>query len=155
MFKEAKLDLIKAAKANAVDAICITTNLTRKNNGDAVMGAGIALAAAKAWPNLPAVYGDHLRSNPTGRADTLLPWQPDDKTSTIVMFPTKDHWKDKSILSLIDNSFKQLVQMADIYKWTNVCLPRPGCSLGGLNWEREVHPLATFHLDERFTVCYL
>jgi hypothetical protein len=74
--------------------------------------------------------------------------------ATVICLPTKIHWKNDSDLNLIDRSLRRLVELTNRNDWKNVCLTRPGCGLGGLNWERQVHPLATFYLDERFTVCY-
>jgi hypothetical protein len=41
--------------------IVVTTNGIIKSNGDAVMGAGIALEAARKFPDLPRQLGDRLR----------------------------------------------------------------------------------------------
>lgn len=153
MFKEAKLDIIKAAKAGTVDAVVITTNTVRKSNGLAVMGAGIALAAAKAWPELARDYGRHLAYQDI--KELIWSRRYSENQAKVVCMPTKRDWRDSSHLDLIDSGLKQLVELANDSNWKNVLLPRPGCSLGGLDWERQVHPVCAFHLDERFTVCSL
>lgn len=54
--KEATGDLWKFP----CDALCIPTNGTRRHDGCAVMGRGVAAQAAQRWPWLPRALGDSL-----------------------------------------------------------------------------------------------
>jgi hypothetical protein len=127
------------------DAICITTNGIVKKNGDAVMGAEVALQAKKLHPSLPQILGNKLKS---GNKVHLLTQSSD---YYIVSFPTKDHWKDKSHINLIKNSILELVHISNDMNWNRVCVPRPGCFNGQLNWEKDVKKYM-IHLDDRFYV---
>lgn len=131
-----------------VNAVCITTNGVRKANGLAVMGAGVALAAAKKWPELPTILGTKLRWE--GLHTTLLL---ETKTLHVVAFPTKRHWKNKSDISLIETSAKELVDMANDHMWEHVWLPPAGCGCGGLFWTNVAAVLNPI-LDNRFTVVF-
>ena len=73
----------------------------------------------------------------------------------LVIFPVKNHWRDKADPGLILRSATQLAWLAEEigYKdrWKRVVMPRPGCENGGLAWEN-VRPLIENRLDDRFVV---
>lgn len=137
-----------------VDAICVTTNGIRRKDGTAVMGAGIARAAALRYPGLERELGNLLEAD--GNRVHLLhrggdePWASEPRD--IVSFPTKEHWRDPSTMDLVGRSACELVALADLRGWTRVALPQPGCGLGGLDWETQVGPLLEDLLDDRFLV---
>lgn len=165
--KEIKGDLF----SQQCDAICVTTNGIVKKNGEAVMGGGVALAAAKKFPFLPNRLGYFLTNfgnrvhvlHDNGVAqdvgpslnyffsgmeeDLVIPVTP----YAIVAFPTKHDWRNDSDIKLIETSCKQLVQITTERAWNRVCLTRPGCGLGGLEWS-EVKPRIAKLLDSRFQV---
>jgi len=135
-----------------VDAICITTNGVVKKNGELVMGAGVAKQAAnkvpalpKIWGNYVAVQGNHVYWYTTRKFFPIIP-------ITFVSFPTKQDWRDKSDISLIKQSCLELVKLSDNMQWKKVLLTRPGCGLGGLNWEKEVKPVISELLDDRIHI---
>ena len=131
------------------DAICITTNGIIKKNQEAVMGAGIALAAKKYYPNLPLTLATKLRIG--GNHVYHIPQA---NKVNIVTFPTKYHWRDDSDALLIEQSCNELIELTDEKGWTNILLPRPGCSNGKLEW-RDVKLIIEPLLDDRFTVVIL
>lgn len=135
------------------DAICITTNCTfRKDNKRIVCGKGIAGEAAKIWPEFESLLGSLSLAN--GKANLFLPRLVlVDNNTNIMSLPTKYHWRDKSDLSLIKSSVIHISVLAIQLNWQRVCIPRPGCDNGGLNWESQVKPAIGMFLDqERFVV---
>lgn len=156
----------------SADAICFTSNGIIKKNGELVMGAGVAKAFKNNWPELPQIFGYKVRAGcgcclsngnrvhityPNSSYTKKLrgPKAPD----AIISFPTKHHWRDKSDLNLIKKSAEQLVEKTnsreDPYKWKKIFLPAPGCSNGGLDFEKEVRPVLEPILDDRFTITFL
>lgn len=129
------------------DAICVTTNGIVKANGELVMGAGIALAFAKRFPNLPRYLGECV----TEKGNQVYSVLPSLFTKSVASFPTKHHWKDQSDLKLIHTSAHQLVEKANKWRWQKVILPRPGCGLGGLKWA-DVKAVIEPILDDRFYI---
>ncbi|MCK9429374.1 MAG: macro domain-containing protein [Candidatus Omnitrophica bacterium] len=125
---------------------CITTNGVVKINGELVMGAGIALEAKKRYPQLPILYGNHVKEY--GNTPVIVTIN---KIVSIISFPTKNNWKDKSNINLIINSCKELVKLVDKYNLTEIYLTRPGCGLGGLDWNY-VKPIISKLLDDRFII---
>jgi len=53
----------------------------------------------------------------------------------IINFPTKNHWKDKSNLSDIEEGLKDLVRFIKEENIHSIAIPALGCGLGGLDWE--------------------
>lgn len=137
-----------------VDAIAITTNGMRRKDGSAVMGAGIAKAAAQRYPGIDRRLGQLLAQS--GNHVYILhrggeePWA--GEARDVVAFPTKKHWRDPSDRDLIRRSAEGLVKAAAFRGWQRIALPRPGCGLGGLDWESQVKPLLAELWDERFLV---
>jgi hypothetical protein len=163
-----------------VDAICITTNGVVKQNGHAVMGAGVARQAASRWPSIPKTLGAKINFN--GNVVQIISKRPSlDDEYSVVAFPTKPvsvvlhrkKWGDitdvlvgkewkykdgdivpgyyaKSTKEIIERSLKQLVQLANREDWTRVALPIPGIGHGDM--EKSVVMGLLNYLDDRFIV---
>lgn len=120
--------------------VVVTTNLVLKQNGDAVMGAGIAKDAALRCPELPSLLGRHIRV--WGEKPFLY--------KDMICLPTKFDWRKNSDIDLIERGCKELVWLDYVMRNSGVSkpifLPRLGCGLGGLNWERQVRPVVDAHL---------
>lgn len=54
---------------------------------------------------------------------------------TIINFPTKIHWKDKSKYEYIQSGLRNLREELKDLNITSVAIPALGCGLGGLDWE--------------------
>lgn len=120
---------------------CVTTNGTVLADGSNVMGGGCAREAAARFPWLPAVYGATLARHGVH----VVPVGP------LVMFPVKHTVGENADPALILRSASELMILADLYGWSEIALPRPGCGLGCLDWQ-DVGALLTPLLDERVTV---
>jgi len=125
--------------------VCITTNGIVKNNGELVMGAGIALQAKQRFPKLPRKLAQAV--NTYGNHAFYLP------DENLFSFPTKHNWRDPSDIDLIAKSALQLVQLTNTtcLNLTRVFLPKPGCANGQLSWSK-VSTVISGVLDDRFTV---
>jgi O-acetyl-ADP-ribose deacetylase (regulator of RNase III) len=144
------------------DAICFTSNGILNKHGELVMGAGIAKAFKEKYPDLPKTAGSYVKEY--GNVVFILRYVqksnilyftgdvPEHDRLYILNFPTKHHWKDPSDLKLIKKSALDLKDRADNAGWKKIYLTRPGCGLGGLDWEKEVKPVIKDILDDRFVV---
>lgn len=130
-----------------VDAICVTTNGMVKRDGTLVMGAGIAKDAAQRFPSISKNLGKLVKTN--GNIPHI---GYETNGTSIVSFPTKEHWKCSSVIELIRKSCVHLEKMANEKNWSTIALPRPGVGLGQLKWNT-VKPILEAYLDERFVVC--
>jgi hypothetical protein len=125
---------------------CITTNGIVKPDGELVMGAGVALQAAKRYPTLPKTLGGLVFKG--GNRVFFV------KSIGIFSFPTKDNWRDNSHIGMIKRSARQLVALCDeleIKEKESVVLPPPGCGLGGLDIDDVAYEINKI-LDDRFTL---
>lgn len=126
--------------------VCITTNGVIKQNGEAVMGAGVAEEAALRFPELPKLLGQYL-----AKYGNRVFWFPEWR---LITFPTKKHFKWPSQIGLIKTSAEQLVELCNKRGLEGpIYLPRPGCGKGRLDWNdvrKHLEPI----LDDRFIVVY-
>ncbi len=163
------------------DAICVTTNGIIKQNGELVMGAGIAKAFKEKFPFLPRVLGKSVGHNGNhvyGVKISNTEFVP--KPIWVLTIPTKNDYRESSPLDLIEQSIQELVEIVDnlnsseFWDYNNslkeeskyryhypagspqniqkIVLPRPGCAHGGRDWETEVKPILEKYFDDRFYI---
>ena len=109
--------------------VVVPTNGNRNSMGLAVMGANLALDAAKRFPLLPIELGELLRLH--GNQVFKFP------TYRLFTFPTKKDWRDKADLTLIRQGAMQLLAYSKLDpKAFPVAIPMLGCGAGGLEWEQ-------------------
>ena len=109
-----------------------------------VMGKGLALEYKKRYPALFLSYKSACARKLIIPGRVYVSRQQDKK---VLLFPTKDHWKDPSKYEYIDSG---LSYFAKNYKDLNIqscAFPRIGCGLGGLDWEK-VKSLLEKHLGD-------
>jgi hypothetical protein len=128
----------------------IPTNTCVRRDGTAVMGAGIALQAARRHPDLPRELGAFLRRQPPG-APAPAAHFPAYRLSCL---PTKTDWRLPSSLDLIERGLRQF--LADLPSLPEaapgpIALPLLGCGLGQLH-SSDVLPLLHRLLDDRFVL---
>jgi len=109
-------------------------------NTEGVMGKGIALQFARAFPEMLPSY------EAACRAGELVPgrvhvFERDELVDPrfIINFPTKRHWRGKSRLADIDAGLVDLVRVVRERGIRSIALPPLGCGLGGLRWD-DVRP---------------
>lgn len=148
---------MKEARGNLwsfeADAIVITTNGYVKGNGECAMGRGCARQARDLWPGVSGRLGRLLREhgNRCFRLGNVGSFD-------LVSMPVKPAlgpegqpgFRCDADLELIEQSARQLLEMADTFGWETVVMPRPGCGNGRLSWEN-VGPRLAAILDDRFT----
>ena len=130
------------------EGVIVTTNGIIRNDGNAVMGRGIALTADKKF-HLAKKLGKQLKEYGNHVFDMGVY-----NNFHVITFPTKVHWRDDSPLWLIEQSCKELALLADNLHLTTVyCVP-PGCANGHLDWETQVKPVCQRLLDDRFIMVF-
>ena len=112
-----------------------------------VMGAGVALAFKKKYPEMYEHYKRECSANKI-RPGYLDIWEAPDGVK-IINFPTKRHWKEKSRYEDIEvglialSSYLRGVKSKEPLRMT---LPALGCGHGGLDWSI-VSSMISKHLD--------
>jgi adenine-specific DNA-methyltransferase len=104
-------------------------------NTDGVMGKGIALQFARAYPEILPPYEAACRSGALmpGRVqvierEALL------RPRYLINLPTKRHWRGKSRLADIEAGLRDLVRVVREHGIRSIAIPPLGCGLGGLAW---------------------
>lgn len=132
------------------DVLCIPTNGIVMHRGEAVMGGGFALLMKKRYPSLPKILGKKLTAGGNHCYVLGVFDFPVAKNVTVVSFPTKNHFSEKSSVALIEQSSKELVDLASCNGWSKVYVPAPGLGLGGLTWEDIQDSVSV--MDDRFSI---
>ena len=141
--KEEQGDIWEAYNAGCW--IVIPTNKCVKKNGEAVMGAGLALQAKQRFPCLALDLGEAIK-DVGAYVYAFMRYR-------LIVFPVKDDWRANADLNLIEESCKQLLTVVND-SFVPIYLPRVGCGNGQLDW-KDVKPILEKYLDERFVVCDL
>lgn len=102
-----------------------------------VMGAGLAKQFKKKFPNMFNHYRTICfnKSLDIGKIDYCK-----EKDKVIFNFPTKIHWKNKSLIEYIDKGIDALILIVEELDVKSIAVPMLGCELGGLN-KQIVHTL--------------
>ncbi|MBS3958829.1 MAG: macro domain-containing protein [Xanthomonadaceae bacterium] len=119
---------------NDAEALVNTVNL------DGVMGKGIALQFAKAFPEILAPYEAACRSGELAPGRVQVIERPGLLNPRyIINLPTKRHWRGKSRMADIDAGLADLVRVVRERGIRSIAVPPLGCGLGGLDWD-DVRP---------------
>jgi hypothetical protein len=143
------------------NSVCIPTNGIVKSDNNAVMGAGLALAFANKYNDLPKRLGGFLSKYKENKPYILgaiknnlffIPKPEDFNNSCLIFsFPTKNNFKDNSDLFLIEKSCIGLVNYCNKFNLNNIYMAKPGVGLGNLNYV-DVKKILNKYLDNRFIV---
>lgn len=117
-----------------------------------VMGAGLAKIFKEryAGTNMFDVYKFFCKYNEGVffyAGGSVRYWESGSKHfPSVIFFPTKNHWKDKSSIIEIEFSLHSLSEYR-LYSERSAAFPLLGCGLGGLNKD-EVLPLMVKYLEK-------
>jgi O-acetyl-ADP-ribose deacetylase (regulator of RNase III) len=114
--------------------------LVNSVNTVGVMGKGVALQFRQAYP---VNYTEYVRACKRQEVKPgemfVVPAGTLGNPRYIINFPTKRHWRQKSLLSDIKLGLVDLVEVVKNLDIKSIALPPLGCGNGGLEWE-EVRP---------------
>ncbi len=100
-------------------------------NCEGFMGKGIAYQFKLNYPENNKAYIKAC-SNGTLHIGSLHYFNEDNKT--IINFPTKNKWREKSRLDYIDKGLDELIRLLPNLKVSVIAMPPLGCGNGGLIW---------------------
>ena len=103
-------------------------------NCEGVMGAGVALAFKRRYPEM---FRDYQAACRDGRLapGRIHVWR-SLSGEWVINFPTKRHWRDGSRYEDIETGLKSLREYLAHQGAVRVSLPALGCGHGGLDWSR-------------------
>ena len=105
--------------------VLVPTNMRRKKDGSAVMGAGLAKDAALRYPGLAAPYGRALGA---GCPMMAFPsWR-------LLLGPTKDDWRLPAKMGLVEQLLDRVAEWCRTHPGEAVVVAAPGCGRGGLGY---------------------
>lgn len=139
---ELRANLLDLFEADPTAAFCVTTNC-QQFNGKAVMGGGTAALFAKRFSGIDLNLGKLLVEKNYGVCQI---WN----EPTVFAYPTKFAVMNDSIMELIVESAKQLVELTKGFN--RVYLPAPGIGLGSLSYSDVKPAIEPILSDDRFIV---
>jgi O-acetyl-ADP-ribose deacetylase (regulator of RNase III) len=114
------------------------------------MSAGLAKEFRDRYPECMSRYKEACAAKVL-RPGILMLCKREERPS-IIMFPTKDHWRGKAKLEWIDQGLVYLKNHYREWRLRSVAMPQIGCGLGGLRWE-DVSALVEKHFaDEELKI---
>lgn len=101
-------------------------------NCEGFMGKGIAYQFKKAFPKNNEDYVRACRTGEltVGKIHTFY-----ENGKTIINFPTKDKWREKSQLWYIEKGMDELTNFIQAQNIKSIAIPPLGCGNGGLEWD--------------------
>jgi O-acetyl-ADP-ribose deacetylase (regulator of RNase III) len=108
-----------------------------------VMGRGIA-KDFKAY--FPAMFDEYQHLCETGQLTIGSLYLYRTLHKSVLNFPTKRHWRQKSRLEDIEAGLQTFVATYADYGITDIAFPQLGCGNGELDWESQVQPLMERYL---------
>lgn len=100
-----------------------------------IMGRGLALQFKAAFPeNFKAYVAACTREEVEPGRMFVFATGSLSNPKYIINFPTKRHWRDKSLIEDIEDGLRALVEEIQRRGMRSVAVPPLGCGLGGLDW---------------------
>ncbi|WP_233875275.1 macro domain-containing protein [Paraburkholderia adhaesiva] len=100
-----------------------------------VMGRGLALQFKEMFPeNFEAYATACVRGEVRPGQVFVFKRDPPENPQYIINFPTKRHWRDRSLIEDIDAGLADLVNVLRYWDIRSIAIPPLGCGLGGLDW---------------------
>lgn len=115
-----------------------------------VMGKGLAANFKHRWPAMFEAYRRECLCGRVKLGDVLL-WKVAEQDPAaglrfIVNFPTKQHWRNASALTDVQDGLMSLIEAVRHEQITSIAIPALGCGEGGLAWQH-VRPLIVLAFD--------
>lgn len=108
-----------------------------------VMGKGIAAEFKALYPEM---FRRYRRLCQEGKLDVGMLYLYRTPNKTIVNFPTKKHWRQRSRVEYVEAGLAKFVERYNDYGISSVSFPQLGCGNGGLDWQKEVQPMMERYL---------
>ena len=109
-----------------------------------VMGKGIALEFKKRYPDMFQAYRDLCERRRLKTGSLMLYYEPD---HWILLFPTKENWRNPSRMEYIEAGLAKFCRMYAEKGINSVAFPRLGCGNGELSWS-DVQPVMEKYLKD-------
>ena len=98
-----------------------------------VMGGGLALAFKKRFPKHFDIYKKMCDRGEIRVGELYI--VDGDEEHKVLLFPTKIHWRNPSLMEYVVDGLKYLAENYEKMDIKSIAIPAIGCGLGGLNWE--------------------
>lgn len=132
--------MIEYVEGNIFDSPAQTIVNTVNTVG--VMGKGLALAFKERYPEMFKAYRTMCEKHKLMTGKLMICTAPD---HLILLFPTKENWRNPSKLEYIESGLRKFVNTYADHNITSIAFPKLGCGNGELNWT-DVKPIMEQYL---------
>ena len=129
-------------QGNILETKC--SALVNPVNTAGVMGKGLAKAIRETYPHCFPHYKEMCDRHLFKIGMILI--APSVNSKTILMLPTKEHWRNPSKIEYVITGLDKLVGTVEYHKITSLAVPALGCGEGGLSWDM-VEPIMSDYLS--------
>ena len=109
-----------------------------------IMGKGLALKFKINYPDMFVKYQEICNKKLLKPGILYLHTS---KNKKILLFPTKEHWKNNSKVEYIEKGLIAFINGYEKYNIKSIAFPKLGCGLGGLDWQ-EIKVLMEKYLEK-------
>lgn len=141
--------MIEYVEGNIFDSHAQTIVNTVNTVG--VMGKGLALSYKKRYPQMFISYRNACEKHQLTIGKLMLYYAPD---HWILMFPTKEDWRNPSKIEYIEKGLKKFVCTYADKGITSIAFPKLGCGCGELSWG-DVRPVMEKYLKHLPITVYI
>lgn len=127
-----------------------TQTIVNPVNTVGVMGKGLALQFKNMYPIMFEKYRNACSSKLLEVGKLMLI---KDYKHWILLFPTKEDWRNPSKIEYIEEGLKKFVATYETKGITSISFTRLGCGCGGLDWD-DVKPVMEKYLQPLPIVVY-
>jgi len=135
--------MINEVHGNMFKSNCQT--LTAPVNMVGTMGNGLALYFKLRFPKVLPIYTKACRLRTF--LENQLVVVPVDQGRQVLLFPTKNHWRDDSTIELIERYLKVLARDYRLLNIHSLAIPKLGCGKGNLDYDLVSKSLNTILKD--------
>lgn len=117
------------------------------------LGTGLALKISSKWTDAQKQFKKFTFNNKFEGGDIFVASPEENRPGIIYIATQPDMYH--AVLSFLNKGLKNLVTFCSKNNVGSVAVPKIGAGLGKLDWETEVKPLMSKHLEESYTLFHI
>ena len=112
-------------------------------NVDSLFGPGVAALVRSKFPEVYEEYGEAIRESDLkpGQVQAVLAFREDGRPVYVLNMATQDRPGPYARVEWIESATRDAMQFCYESGYSRLAIPRLGCGIGGLSYEKDVRPV--------------